>query len=90
MKRLRARIDNGYFFFSGRAGLSARHALAIINRGDALASEIVELAAHVRETVRARFGVALVPEPVFLGFGRTTLDLLDETTRLGHMPGPSP
>ena len=83
----RAGLSKG--FCLGRAGLSARHTLAIINRGDALASEIVELAAHVRETVRARFGVVLVPEPVFMGFGRPTADLLDETTRLGRMPAPS-
>jgi len=83
----RAGLSKG--FRLGRAGLSEKHTLAIINRGGALASDIVELAAHVRATVRATFGVSLVPEPVFLGFGRPTVALLDETHRLGHMPSPS-
>ena len=82
----RAGLTKGYI--RGRAGLSERHTLAIINRGDASAREIVELAAQVRATVLDIFGIGLVPEPVFLGFTRPTVDLLDETQRLGRMPDP--
>lgn len=52
----------------GRVGISTRHSLAIVNRGGATAAEIVAFAAAVRRAVLDRFGVALTPEPVFLGF----------------------
>lgn len=53
---------------AGRVGLSTKHALALVNRGGARASELVAFAARIRDAVRARFGVALQPEPVFVGF----------------------
>ncbi|MBI3925402.1 MAG: UDP-N-acetylmuramate dehydrogenase [Armatimonadetes bacterium] len=62
----------------GRAGLSENHVLALTNRGGATAWELVELAARVRRTVQQRLGVALVPEPNFLGFPKPALELLDE------------
>lgn len=52
----------------GPVGLSTRHALAIVNRGGATASQIVAFAAHIKRGVRERFGVTLVPEPVLAGF----------------------
>jgi UDP-N-acetylmuramate dehydrogenase len=52
----------------GPVGISTRHALAIVNRGGATASQILAFAARVRDAVRARFGVTLVPEPVLVGF----------------------
>lgn len=52
----------------GAAGLSARHTLAIINRGGATAKDVLRVAATVRRGVRDTFGVSLVPEPVFVGF----------------------
>lgn len=52
----------------GRAGLSTRHTLALINRGGASAAEIVDLARQIRDGVLQTFGVTLRPEPVFLGF----------------------
>lgn len=52
---------------SPRASLSTRHVLALTNRGDASSADIVELARAVRDGVRERFGVTLVPEPVTLG-----------------------
>jgi UDP-N-acetylmuramate dehydrogenase len=51
----------------GRAGVSRKHALALVNRGGASASEVVACARAIRDGVRARFGVALEPEPVFVG-----------------------
>jgi UDP-N-acetylmuramate dehydrogenase len=53
----------------GPVGISTRHALAIVNRGGATAAQIVEFAARVRDSVEARFGVALTVEPVLIGFG---------------------
>jgi UDP-N-acetylmuramate dehydrogenase len=52
----------------GRAGLSSRHVLALINRGGATAAELVALAAEVRAGVERCFGIRLRPEPVLLGF----------------------
>ena len=49
------------------ATLSTKHTLALTNRGGASASDIVALAREVRDGVRERFGVTLVPEPVFVG-----------------------
>ncbi|MDO8793518.1 MAG: UDP-N-acetylmuramate dehydrogenase [Vicinamibacterales bacterium] len=54
---------------AGRAGLSTRHTLAIINRGGATSDEIVDLAVSLKRRVVERFGVWLTPEPVFAGFG---------------------
>lgn len=52
----------------GAAGLSTAHTLAIVNRGGASASDIVRVARRIRARVRRQFGIALKPEPVFLGF----------------------
>jgi UDP-N-acetylmuramate dehydrogenase len=52
----------------GRAAVSTRHCLALVNRGDASAMDIVELGKLVRARVRERFGVSLTPEPELLGF----------------------
>ncbi|WP_062466950.1 UDP-N-acetylmuramate dehydrogenase [Demequina maris] len=49
------------------ASLSTKHTLALTNRGDATAADIVALARAVRDGVRERFGIALVPEPVAVG-----------------------
>lgn len=52
----------------GTVGISTRHALALVNRGGAAAADVVAFARRVREGVIQRFGVALVPEPVLVGF----------------------
>ena len=52
----------------GRAGVSSRHTLALINRGGATADEILALAGQIRSAVEARFGVQLEMEPVMVGF----------------------
>jgi UDP-N-acetylmuramate dehydrogenase len=51
----------------GRAGLSSKHTLALVNRGGATAEELVALAREIRDGVRAAFGVELVPEPTLVG-----------------------
>jgi UDP-N-acetylmuramate dehydrogenase len=55
-------------FAKGRAGLSSKHVLAIVNRGGATAAEIVALRDAVVGEVQARFGITLEQEPVMLGF----------------------
>jgi UDP-N-acetylmuramate dehydrogenase len=52
----------------GRAGISRKHALAIVNRGGASAAEIIALKDEIQERVREEFGIELHPEPVFVGF----------------------
>ncbi|EEH64643.1 UDP-N-acetylenolpyruvoylglucosamine reductase domain protein [Gleimia coleocanis DSM 15436] len=47
--------------------LSTAHVLALTNRGGATSAEVFELAAAVQAGVKDRFGVDLVPEPVFVG-----------------------
>jgi UDP-N-acetylmuramate dehydrogenase len=55
-------------FILGRVGISERHSLAIINRGGAKASDIIALKDLIISKVAKKFGITLVPEPVFLGF----------------------
>ena len=49
------------------ARLSTKHTLAMTNRGGARAEDIIALARAVRDGVRDRFGVTLVPETVLVG-----------------------
>lgn len=51
----------------GDAGVSARHALVLVNHGDATGAQILSLARRVAASVRERFGVRLVPEPRIIG-----------------------
>jgi UDP-N-acetylmuramate dehydrogenase len=51
----------------GRAGISTKHALALVNRGGASATEVVQLARELRDSVRDAFGVTLTPEPRLIG-----------------------
>lgn len=57
----------GKGYARGAARISRRHALAIVNGGDATAEEIAALAREIRDRVESLFGVRLVPEPVFVG-----------------------
>ncbi|WP_299447466.1 UDP-N-acetylmuramate dehydrogenase [uncultured Phycicoccus sp.] len=62
----RAGFGKGYGL-PGPAALSTKHTLAVTNRGEARAADVVALAREVRDGVRAAFGVDLVNEPVLLG-----------------------
>jgi UDP-N-acetylmuramate dehydrogenase len=55
-------------YAAGAAGISHKHALALINRGDAKASDIVGLKDEILRGVREAWGILLEPEPVFVGF----------------------
>ncbi|MFW6050387.1 MAG: UDP-N-acetylmuramate dehydrogenase [Myxococcota bacterium] len=61
----RAGIAKGHR--QGHVGVSSRHALALVHHGGGTTDELLALARRVRDTVHARFGVTLVPEPVLLG-----------------------
>lgn len=63
----RAGVPKG--FVDGAVGTSSKHPLAIINRGGATARDVVRLATHIKRRVADQFGVALRPEPIFVGFG---------------------
>jgi len=55
-------------FRLGAAGISTKHALALINPGNALARDIVQLKEAIQERVRSEWGIVLEAEPVFVGF----------------------
>jgi UDP-N-acetylmuramate dehydrogenase len=61
----RAGIHRG--FRMGPVGVSPQHALALVHYGGGTTKDLLRLAVHVRNTVADRFGVTLVPEPVFVG-----------------------
>jgi UDP-N-acetylmuramate dehydrogenase len=54
-------------YSKGPAGISRKHALAIVNRGGATAADILSLKNEIQSGVRQKFGIELQPEPVFLG-----------------------
>lgn len=62
-----AGFERGYS--RGRAAISSKHTLALVNRGGGSATEMVALARELRDTVRSTFGVTLVPEPTLVGIG---------------------
>src|SRR5580658_3673561 len=55
-------------YAAGAVGISNKHALALVNRGDARASDIVGLKDEIQRGVQEAWGVSLEPEPVFVGF----------------------
>jgi UDP-N-acetylmuramate dehydrogenase len=61
----RAGFTRGYGH--GRVGISTKHTLALVNRGDASTAELMDLAREIAAGVRERFGVTLAPEPVLVG-----------------------
>jgi UDP-N-acetylmuramate dehydrogenase len=52
----------------GHAGISRKHALALVNRGGATAAEIIELKNEIQAKVAQVWGLRLEPEPEFIGF----------------------
>jgi UDP-N-acetylmuramate dehydrogenase len=61
----RAGFERGHG--DGRAGISSKHTLALVNRGGATTAELVALAREIADGVQRAFGVALHPEPVLVG-----------------------
>lgn len=56
----------GYGF--GHAGISTKHALALVNRGGATAAEVLALKDQIQHRVEELWGIRLEPEPVMVGF----------------------
>ncbi|MGO8959471.1 MAG: UDP-N-acetylmuramate dehydrogenase [Streptosporangiaceae bacterium] len=52
---------------AGAARISAKHTLALTNPGGSSTAELVRLARHIRDGVRAAFGVELTAEPTLVG-----------------------
>jgi len=52
----------------GPARISQKHALALVNSGHARAADIVRLKEQIQHKVQKNWGIALDPEPVFVGF----------------------
>lgn len=61
----RAGFTKGYG--TGAAKLSAKHTLALTNRGGATTEDLLDLAREIRAGVEAKFGITLVNEPVLVG-----------------------
>ncbi len=61
------RAGYGRSFGGGRAGISSKHTLALINRGGASTAELIALAREIRDGVEGAFGVSLSPEPTLIG-----------------------
>lgn len=53
-------------FTIGNAAVSTKHTLALTNRGQATAKELLTLASHVRTQVQQSFNITLVNEPVLV------------------------
>ncbi len=53
---------------TGHAGISNKHALAIVNRGGATAAEVMALKEQIQHRVEEIWGVKLETEPVMVGF----------------------
>jgi UDP-N-acetylmuramate dehydrogenase len=51
----------------GDAGVAASHALVLVNHGRATGAQLLDLARRIADSVRARFDVALEPEPRVIG-----------------------
>jgi UDP-N-acetylmuramate dehydrogenase len=62
----RSGFAKGFGF--GRVGISARHALAIVNRGGATAADVLVLKQQIQHRVEEIWGVRMEPEPVMVGF----------------------
>ena len=54
-------------FGDGRAGISTKHTLALVNRGGATTAELMALARTIAAGVHETFGIQLTPEPVLIG-----------------------
>ena len=61
------RAGYGKGFGEGPARVSSKHSLALTNRGQATASDLLHLARQIRDGVESTYGITLVPEPVLVG-----------------------
>ena len=64
-------VENSGFakgYAKGHAGISSKHALALVNRGGATAGEILALKDEIQQRVEQVWGIKLELEPVLVGF----------------------
>jgi UDP-N-acetylmuramate dehydrogenase len=64
-------VENSGFtkgYIKGRAAISSKHALAIVNRGGAKAGEIIALRNEIQARVQEMWAIRLENEPVLVGF----------------------
>ena len=64
-------VENSGFhkgYAKGAVSISSKHALAIVNRGGATASDVIALRDEIQSKVEQTWGVKLEPEPVLVGF----------------------
>lgn len=54
-------------FRDGDAGVSDRHALVLVNHGNASGAQVLDLARRIADSVFERFGIRLEPEPRIIG-----------------------
>ncbi|MFT4256421.1 MAG: UDP-N-acetylmuramate dehydrogenase [Pseudoxanthomonas sp.] len=54
-------------FREGDAGVSADHALVLVNHGNATGAQLLSLARRIAASVQEKFGVAIEPEPRIIG-----------------------
>jgi len=57
----------------GGAQIYPKHSLIIVNTGNAMAGDILNLAKHIRREVFAKTKAVLMPEPIFLGYSEPEL-----------------
>ena len=62
-----AGVHKGFRLPGSRVAVSAKHTLALTNRGGGTTEELLALAREIRRRVDERFGVRLEPEPVLWG-----------------------
>jgi len=53
---------------NGLVGISRKHALAIVNRGNATEADVLAFKEDIQQRVKEIWGILLEPEPVFVGF----------------------
>jgi len=51
----------------GRARVSTKHTLALVNAGGATTADLLTLARAIRDGVHTTFGITLTPEPILIG-----------------------
>jgi UDP-N-acetylmuramate dehydrogenase len=64
-------VENSGFskgYEKGHVGISSKHALALVNRGGASASDMLALKNEIQARVEDTWGIRLEPEPVLVGF----------------------
>ena len=68
-----AGIPKGFQIAGSGAGISTKHCLAITNRGNASAADVIQLKTYIQERVANRWAIRLYPEANLIGF-ETELD----------------